>query len=205
MNDTLPDHYDDLDASIDRAWSLIEQSALDRDAPGHTPTIATVAADGTPSQRIMVLRECDRPNHRLYFHTDSRADKVAQIGTGARYSVLFYDPGAKLQLRIGGSARIEMHGGHAENAWQSAGNYARRCYLAEPGPGTPVDAPTSGLPHALEGEQPSDKQLEPARSNFAVLVADVDIIDFLYLARQGHRRARFALRSDRWQGQWLVP
>ncbi|MEE4287832.1 MAG: flavin-binding protein, partial [Erythrobacter sp.] len=74
------------------------------------------------------------------------------------------------------------------------------------GPGTASDAPTSGLPDELEGVEPSDAQLVPARANFAVLVVTLEELDWLYLAHTGHVRARFARGTDGdWEGGWVSP
>lgn len=205
MSDTLPDFYDDLDASFDHGWSLIERGAIDRDSAAHTPAVATIDADGAPANRIMVLRAVSRDARSLRFHTDARADKVAGVEIDDHTSVLIYDADAKIQMRLGGTARIEVDGPVADRAWAAADNYARRCYLAEPGPGTPMAAPTSGLAKAFEGEKPGDDALVSARPHFAVMLVEIETIDFLYLAHQGHRRARFAWQSERWAGQWLVP
>lgn len=205
MSEPPPAFYNDLNRSLERGWDLIAEGVTNRDSQCHTPVVATVGADGRPAQRVLVLREYDRENHILRFHTDARSDKISEIAEQPRCSVLLYDTAAKIQLRLGGMVRIETKGALSEQAWLDADNYARRCYLAMPGPGTPAEAPTSGLPAQLEGAKPSDAQLEPARSNFAILMVRVEIVDFLYLAHQGHRRARFERTADRWTGQWLVP
>ncbi len=205
MSGALPDFYNDLDASLDRAWGLLSQGAHDRSGGAHTPSLATVDADGRPSQRILVLREAERQTRTLRFHTDIRSDKVREIGRAASCSVLVYDTDAKLQLRLSGTVRVETDGAEVDKAWNSADNFARRCYLADPGPGTPVANPSSGLPEDVQGEKPSDEQLKPARKNFAVLYAQIDAVEFYYLAHQGHRRARFAWTGETWNGRWLIP
>ena len=205
MSDALPDFYNDLDASLDRAWALLLEGARNRSGGAHTPSLATVDGDGRPRQRIMVLRAADLDRRHLRFHTDARSDKIVEIGAAAPVSVLIYDADAKLQLRLSGTASVQTHSASADEAWSEADNYARRCYLADPGPGTPVQKPTSGLPASVQGEKPSDEQLKPARSNFAIVQAEIDQIDFYYLAHQGHRRARFAWNGERWDGTWLVP
>ena len=74
------------------------------------------------------------------------------------------------------------------------------------GPGTLSEAPTSGLPPELEGTEPTDEQLEPARANFAVLRVTLTEIDWLYLAHTGHVRAQFSRGDDsEWQGRWVSP
>jgi 3-hydroxyisobutyrate dehydrogenase len=193
MYETLADIEADLARRMGRA-------AKDRRSPMHVPTVVTSDVDA----RIMVLREFDREDWRLRFHTDTRAPKVAAIEADPRMAVLFYDKGAKIQIRVRGRGEILREHPVVEAAWDNGSNFARRCYLGD-GPGTPSDAPTSGLPEALEGTEPSDEQLEPAREHFAVLRITLDELDWLYLAHTGHVRAQFVRRQESWEGRWVSP
>lgn len=197
----------DLELSLQKAWELLSEGATDRHSPLHTPAVATITAAGTPSQRIMVLRESFPASRRLRFNTDSRASKVADIGLGGAVSVLGYHPDAKVQLRLAGTAVVQSAGSEADAAWAQASLYGQRCYLVEPAPGQAVDAPTSGLEPALEGVKPTPEQVAPARAHFAVLLVEVQTIEWLYLAHDGHRRSIFDWDPDRnrWDGRWLVP
>lgn len=202
--DEVIDNLDEVRADIFRR---LGRASKDRRSAMHTPVIGTVKADGTPSQRVMVLRAFDPATATLRFHTDSRAAKVEELAGGAPISVLAYDPGAKRQFRLSGTGRIEGAGETADKAWNDATLFARRCYLADPAPGTVSDVPVSGLAADIEGRKPEDDaEVAPGRANFAVLLARIDAIEFLHLAHTGHRRAIFRLQPDgSWQGQWLVP
>ena len=192
-----------LDGVLADMAARLGQAARDRRAAMHMPVVGT--ADG--DLRIMVLRACDPDFAALRFHTDARSHKVAAIGTGAPVSLLAYEPEAKIQTRARGVGRIELDGPVADAAWAKADAFARRCYLAEAGPGTPVAQPVSGLPGEVEGIRPSEEQLVPARENFAVLLVTLTSLDWLYLAHNGHRRAKFS-RGDAgqpWQGTWVIP
>jgi hypothetical protein len=169
----------------------------------HVPVVGT--ADG--DLRMMVLRACDPEISLLRFHTDARSAKTVTIGADGAASVLAFDPEAKIQLRVKGLARIETAGPVADVAWTAATEYARRCYLAVAAPGSPADAPGSGLPPEVEGIRPSEAQLLPARQNFAVLLIEPTSLDWLYLAHNGHRRAQFARSGpgQDWQGTWVIP
>ncbi|MEE4288702.1 MAG: pyridoxamine 5'-phosphate oxidase family protein, partial [Erythrobacter sp.] len=140
------------------------RAARDRKSAMHTPALVTSDVD----VRTMVLREFDAAAWTLRFHTDTRAPKVAPIEADPRVAVLFYDKGAKIQIRVRGQAQILRDAPITDAAWANGSNFARRCYMGD-GPGTASDAPTSGLPDELEGVEPSDAQLVPARANFAVL------------------------------------
>jgi pyridoxamine 5'-phosphate oxidase len=200
----LPPFYDDLTLSLNEARIAIEAGARDRRQPAHCPTVATLGADGEPTQRVMILREMDWAKRSLRFHTDAR---TAKVPADPACSVLFYDPPSKLQLRLSGAARILLNGDEVDKAWDSSTLFARRCYLAENAPGALADAPVSGLPDWVEGRQPTETEVASARQNFALLVTEFDRIEWLYLANAGHRRARWtwdAAAGD-WQGNWLIP
>ena len=200
-------YLNNLDFSLERSWELLTSGKKDRNSPLHTLAVGTVTADGSPSQRIMVLRDVNREKRLLRFNTDARVSKVADLDNSGAISILGYHPDAKVQLRLSGTARIEREGAIADAAWEQASPYGKRCYLAEPAPGSPVDAPTSGLDPAIEGQKPDAKQTAPARSNFAVLLAEINRIEWLYLAHTGHRRALFCWneKTDQWESGWLVP
>ena len=203
----LPAYYNDLNASFAEAWNVVEAGVTDRNSPAHTPTVGTVDADGTPQLRIMILRAVSRDIRTLRFHTDARSDKTAQLQHKAATSVLVYDVAAKAQIRLSGSAHIAAQGDVADMAWSGSTPFARRCYMAEAAPGTPIVQPSSGLPDWIEGKQPEEEQLTDYRGNFAALLFQADSIEWLYLANAGHRRARWQWDDAKsvWLGSWLVP
>ncbi len=198
---------DDLTLSLEEAWRLLIIGSQDRKSPLHTPSIATVRNSSSPSQRIMVLRKALREDRTLRFNTDVRASKVVDIGDGGPVSVLGYHPEAKVQLRLSGHGHIEHDSSASDAAWNEATLYGKRCYLADPAPGSLVKAPTSGLDPTVEGRKPEGFEVAPARENFAILVIEIDKIEWLYLAHTGHRRALFTWdpNNNSWDGQWLVP
>jgi pyridoxamine 5'-phosphate oxidase len=202
-----PDYYDDLNLSFSRAWDLIEPGASKRTSPAHTPVVASVDASGIAQLRIMVLRDANRDTRILRFHTDSRSMKIIDFQNNSRVSILMYDPTEKLQLRLFGTAHFETDGLAVDSAWIESTTFARRCYLAESVPGSVSDAPTSGLPAWIEGQQPSENQLTEARAIFALLWCEVEELEWLYLANSGHRRARWIWDAGQqlWSGRGLVP
>jgi hypothetical protein len=186
-----------------KAWTLLVRGGADRRSPVHTPVVASVDAAGLPQARVMVLRKADPVTATLRFHTDGRSPKVAQLD-GRPVAVLAYHAGENIQLRISGTARIGRDDAAVDGIWTQSTTFARRCYMAEQAPGTPLPGPASGLPAWIEGRQPTEEQIAPARPNFAVLWVDVAAIDWLHLANSGHRRALFR-RDDGWAGVWAAP
>ncbi|MBC7506121.1 MAG: pyridoxamine 5'-phosphate oxidase family protein [Sandarakinorhabdus sp.] len=195
--------HDQLAEALDMAWRLLGRGAADRRSPVHTPVVTSVDGDGSPDARVMVLRSADRGAALLRFHTDARSPKCAALD-GAAVSVLAYHPGEAVQLRLAGTARILVQGAEVDRIWAASTPFARRCYLLEAAPGSPLPAPGSGLPAWVEGRKPEVAELVPARANFALVMVDVAAVDWLHLAQAGHRRARFAV-GDGWQGAWVVP
>ena len=194
---------DSLLEILAHAWSLLVRGGADRKSPVHTPVIASVDADGLPHARVMVLRKADPAAATLRLHTDARSPKVTQL-SGKPVSVLAYHPVEQVQLRITGTARISTDDDVVDGFWDQSTPFARRCYLAEHPPGTPLPGPSSGLPAWIEGQQPTLDQIAPARANFATLWIEVTAIDWLHLANSGHRRAVFRA-DDGWAGEWVAP
>ena len=189
-----PQTLDDVKADIERR---LIRAAKDRRSPMHVPVVGT--ADG--DMRIMVLRDYDAASRTLRFHTDARAPKVATIEDDPAVGVLFYDKGAKVQIRCRGRGRIERTGEIADAAWAAGTNFAKRCYLAPLAPSSVSEEPTSNLPSEYEGVEPHDAAVKAGRTNFSVLLIELERIDWLYLAHSGHRRARFT--GD--EGEWVAP
>lgn len=194
---------EEFDTVMQSIRNSLETGASSRKSPMHTLVVGT--ADG--NLRVMVLREYDASNHTLRFHTDARSPKVAAIAVDYRVSVLAYDSDAKVQIRMRGRGRVETDTPLADDTWAQSTTFARRCYLAETGPSSEADAPTSGLPKWAEGLTPSEEQVGPARANFAVLLIEVQEFDWLYLSNDGHRRARVVVEGRHGEPNvhWLVP
>jgi len=196
--------FDSLDACLADCRDRLLRAPRDRKSPLHTPVIVTADVDA----RVMVLRAFDSAAWALRLHTDTRAPKAAAIAADPRVAVLFFDKGAKIQIRARGMGEILHTGPEVDAAWNAGTRFARRCYLGE-GPGAGSDVPTSGLPPAFEGVEPDEAQLVPARENFALLRITLTALDWLHLAHTGHARAQFT-RSEGagaagWAGRWVSP
>lgn len=203
----LPAYYNDLDLSFEEAWRLVEAGTTDRHSPAHMPVVGTVDETGAPQLRVMILRDVTHDTRTLRFHTDLRSIKTAQIQNNSSTSVLFYHMAAKLQIRMSGQTQLLSIGDVADTAWNSSTPFARRCYMAEAAPGTPVAEPSSGLQEWIQGKQPDEAQLANYRPNFTTMLVEIQSIEWLYLANAGHRRAHWQWCDVQktWQGSWLIP
>jgi pyridoxamine 5'-phosphate oxidase len=197
----IPSYYDDLDASLAHAFGLLSRGVADRRSEFHHPVVATVGSDGRPRLRTVILRGFDMAKRELRFHTDRRAQKVAELAAEPRISLLGYDPAAKIQLRIEGRAVPHTDDAVADAAWEAAKFFSRQCYGIAPGPGTPLNA---GADFALP--ETTEEGTAPGRAHFTAVVVTMDSLEWLYLAAQGHRRARFVWDGEgAFSSSWLAP
>ncbi|MEO0411883.1 MAG: pyridoxamine 5'-phosphate oxidase family protein [Pseudomonadota bacterium] len=198
---TVPMFYDDLTASYGEAWRLLVRGVNDRRSAFHTPAVATVDPAGYPKVRTVVLRGADPSDGSLRFHTDKRASKVTDIAGQPKVSLHFYEKKAKIQLRLSGFATCHVDGPVKEAAWAASQDMSRECYRVDRGPGSIVSAANEwSIPHDVDDP-------DMGKDNFVAVSIAVQSIEWLYLARGGHRRARFHVgpQGTLAQGEWLVP
>ena len=201
MSAPIPSYYDDLDASLAHAFGLITRGVPDRRSPFHHPVVATLGLDGRPRLRTVILRGFDFAKRELRFHTDRRAQKVQEITADPRVSMMGYDAGAKIQLRIEGRAVLHTDDAVADAAWEAAKLFSRQCYGVAPAPGTPLSA---GADFVLP--ETTEEGTAPGRAHFTAVVVRMDSLEWLYLAAQGHRRAHYAWDANgSFSSNWLAP
>lgn len=194
-----PRYYNDLEATLAEAWRMLVRGAADRRAAFHTPVLASLRGDGRPAARTVVLRDLDPDRRRLRFHTDRRSMKFAEIAAEPRVSMHFYDPAAKVQICIDGRAARHAEDALADLSWDRTQPMSRNCYRVSPGPGSPIGDPSQAVSGGTVGDD------EAGRENFAAITVAIDTLEWLYLAAQGHRRARFHWAGEELIATWLVP
>jgi hypothetical protein len=195
----LPPYYDDLDATREQALALLVRGVKDRRSGMHSFTVATIGADGAPSLRTVVNRGFDAATRELRFHTDTRSPKLQELSNDPRAAIHVYDPRAKTQLRMEALATIHRDDGLRQSAWDKTRDFSRECYRVVRAPGDAVATPSDVA--FTEGQHP-DEGME----NFVAVTLRIHTLEWLYLAHQGHRRARFSWdEDDRLTQTWLVP
>ncbi len=193
-----PNFYNDLDATLAKAWGLLDLGVTDRRSPFHTPTIATIRGDGAPSVRTVVLRAVDPDRRTLRFHTDRRSNKVRELVVDPRVALHFYDPAEKIQLRVDGRATLHVEDAAAAEAWDGTRPFSRLCYGVSPNPGVEITDPRMAA-------QETSGDRDAGRENFAAVSVDIACLEWLYLAAHGHRRARFTWEGQNPTAAWRVP
>jgi hypothetical protein len=198
----LPPWQDDLHATLAACWGLLARGVADRRSGFHHPVISSIGLDGAPRSRVMILRGVDIAALSLRVHTDLRSEKIAEWRADPRMSVLGYDAGQKLQIRLAGRASLHHDDAVADAAWQASRAMSRVCYGTRPVPGSEI---ASGDAFALPS--PDDAEgLEAGRAHFSAVVMRIESLESLYLAFDGHRRALFAWDAGgALTARWLAP
>ncbi len=173
-----------------RVWQELQRSVQDRHHEWRTPVLATVDADGMPQARTVVLRHADTRQATLQFFTDTRSPKVAELEAVPSVALVFWSKQLSWQLRIKATATVQRSGPEVDAVWTRVSQSpAAGDYLSAKAPGDvweedASDTPSDNLQHFL-----------------GIVTLQVQNMDWLELARTGHRRAVFT--ADQWE--WRVP
>ena len=200
------DFYNDLSGVLERSWLLLEQSIEDPTSPVRTPVLISVSADGLAQGRTVVLRGINRQQRQLQIYTDVRSAKVAQLRAQSTCSLVAYQPNPMMQLRLGADATVNYNNAITYEAWAVMPGPNRCNYLTDPDPGSISVQATDERPVINAESMPTHAENEIAYSHFAVIVFTINQLEWLYLPRRGHRRARFIWDGpDLVQSDWLIP
>lgn len=187
-----------LQEVLAHAWALLARGAQAADSPIHTPVLATVGLDGEPDARTVLLHSVDSDQRQLYFNTDRRSLKYAELSQTARAMLVFFDPRSETQLRVRADIQVHYHDDVSERLWHELPAVGRRFYATAAAPGTASSAPTTGVPSGVDEEA--------GYENFVVLEATTTHLDWLHFTPNGHRRAAFRWAEDgHVEANWLYP
>lgn len=171
----------------------LQRATKDRHHEWRTPVLATVGLDQLPQARTVVLRQADASLSQLQIFTDHRSPKVAELTASPHAMLVFWSTRLSWQLRVRTLATVQATGPEVEAVWgrlsqsAAAGDYLSAC--------APGDAMPTG-----HTETTADAGLQ-APHHLAIITLQVQDIDWLELARSGHRRAVFS--AEQWA--WRVP
>ena len=106
----------------------------------------------------------------------------------------FYSKSSKLQIRCFGIANINHRNKKSESSWKKMGDISKECYFQDPLPGTPINNYDNFA-----------KKIEIEESDFfCVVEIKLSKIDWLFLKREGHRRANIFF-DDKKKDLWVSP
>lgn len=186
-------------------WRLLAEAVTDRRSAMHNVVVGT-SASGIAHLRTVIIRRVDADVRKVYFHTDIRSGKIAEIRASGHLSWLAYDAARRSQLRFGGPTILHHGDDLCHLHWQSTKRFSRRCYLLPEGPGLPLANPADPFDERLSGFSYTAEESEAGFDNFVVVETDVDELEWYYTHNRGNRRARFRYQAGALtQSDWLTP
>ena len=198
----IPNYYNNIDLILDEIWSLLQRGVADRNEDFRLPVVIVSATDGAEG-RIVVLRGAFKEKNILRFHTDFRSSKIKSLKENKKIYFVFYNKKRKIQVRAEGVAIVHKDNEITKEAWTKTQMMSRKCYLSPQAPGDFINDSASDLSKDMGNEIPTYEQSEMGYKNFCVIESKIKSFEWLYLASQGHRRAKFMLDENK--STWLVP
>ena len=171
---------EDLETIEQAVWAELARAPRDR---GHGWRVGVLATtDGRSADaRSIVLRDVDPVLRSLVFYADSRSPKVQQIQAFPAGTIVLWSQPLSWQLRLKVQLGVETAGLVVSSRWARLKmSPGAQDYLSPLPPGAP-----------LTGSMPPPTPNRDSRNHFAVVLAEVQQIDWLELRPGGHRRAMF--------------
>ena len=198
----IPNYYNNIDLILDEIWSLLQRGVADRNEDFRLPVVIVSSTDSAEG-RVVVLRGAFKDKNILRFHTDFRSSKIKSLKENKKIYFVFYNKKRKIQVRAEGVAIVHKDNEITKEAWTKTQMMSRKCYLSPQAPGDFINDSASDLSKDMGNEIPTYEQSEMGYKNFCVIESKIKSFEWLYLASQGHRRAKFMLDENK--STWLVP
>jgi 3-hydroxyisobutyrate dehydrogenase len=198
----IPNYYNNIDLILDEIWSLLQRGVADRNEDFRLPVVIVNSTDSAEG-RVVVLRGAFKDKNILRFHTDFRSSKIKSLKENKKIYFVFYNKKKKIQVRAEGVAIVHKDNEITKEAWTKTQMMSRKCYLSPQAPGDFINDSASDLSKDMGNEIPTYEQSEIGYKNFCVIESKIKSFEWLYLASQGHRRAKFMLDENK--STWLVP
>ncbi len=184
--------YEQLTTNL---WQQLTRAPNDRHHDWRTPVLATQGLDlAGPQARTVVLRSAEYATWVLRAYTDSRSPKCSEIAAQPRVQLSFWSKRLNWQLRVSAIAVVDVDSDAVKAAWEKVRqSRAAGDYLSHSPPGHVQSVGDHSVTH---GEPSSQKH------HLAILTFKVQVMDWLALSQDGHRRARLTANGLL---EWLVP
>lgn len=192
-------------------WRTLVRAVADSRHAFRWPALATIAADGGPDVRTVVLRNASEALRRLELHTDARSAKLAQLAARPQAMLLFHDARRRLQLRVAVQVAHGDDEARRSAAWAMLSPAARRLYEIGPAPGRRIGEAQAEALRAFTAGQgddtagPAEDEAGSAFARFVLLDCTVASIDRLDLSSDGQLRSRHVHEAGGWRHEWLAP
>ena len=194
----LPEHYETLEETLEASIKVLENAVENRRSLFHTPVLSTFS-DSKINSRVIVLRAFDPEKRILRIHSDSRSRKIKDVSENSDATLLGYDPGLKIQLKLHGSIDTHYQDSIADLAWKDSQEMSKVCYSISESPGKEIDDPGK---YDVDSE---NINLNEGYKNFAVINFHFNSLEFLYLRSSGHRRSIHVWETEELRSNWMVP
>tara|TARA_B100000925_G_C21876387_1_gene416480 strand:- start:20 stop:592 length:573 start_codon:yes stop_codon:yes gene_type:complete len=189
---TLNNSLETLKNVRDNISENLADGVKNRKSDFRTFTLCT--AGDMPSGRTVVLRGYDSSSGIITLHTNYQAKKIIQIENNANVCCVFYSKKLKLQYRCFGDAIINHANNKTKEAWNKMGDISKECYFQNPLPDTEIN----------NFDDFSKDIINKQSDFFAVVNINIIRIDWLYLKREGHRRANIFINTPQ-DDVWVAP
>ena len=181
--------FQNLDDFLDFAWAQISRGKVDKKSPARHPTFITSSPNNFPNARTLVMRQYNRENNQIEFHTDIASTKILSLKENSHAGIHIWLPRVNLQIQM--NVNVEFKNGDITIPyWNNVPANSRTAYGTIPTPGTVI-------------KNPFDYEYAPSQKRFAVLICHIQTIQLLLLGNK-HIRAKFK-KERNWQGEWLSP
>jgi pyridoxine/pyridoxamine 5'-phosphate oxidase len=168
--------------------------------------VGTIGENKGTSLRVVVNRKVDEVQKTIFFHTDNRSRKYADLLKDNRISLLFYDARQRVQIVVKAYATFNTNNALANDRWKATSAQARLGYMTNESPNTKSDSPTLGYNESFSLIKPTNNESDVFQKNFSVVACAVYELEFLYLDFSGNRKANFFYENNVLKnGFWAVP
>jgi len=173
------------------AFSLLKRAANDTRSAMRFVTMATHETT-LINLRTVVFRKFDEESGSALIYTDVRSNKVKELEKNEQVTLLAYDKGHKIQIKLTGKAIIHHKNEKSEAHWKSL-NGGKEAYNTTKAPGSAVQ--TLDRAHAYKNDYDDEY--------FAVIEVLINKMEVLQLDGTEHIRTLFNLSENK--SSWLVP
>lgn len=183
---------DDPEQVLLHIWSALEGGTKSH-APFNLLQFATVAYNGKPSVRTIVLRQFRRGSGELFFVSDAGSAKMNQLRSNNHVSLVGYDPATWIQIRLSGKASVSHDENERLAQWNMLSTRTRRSFL-------PRDAGFRVDDQACEEGAGPQIQLSVPPAAFALVKVTLVKVELLDVSDDEHVQYNFNRADGTWSG-----
>ncbi len=172
--------------------SYLSEGVKNRHSDFRTFTFCTSGA--SPAGRTVVLRGYNPERGTITLHSNYYAEKIDQLKISSDVCCVFYSKSKKIQIRCFGDALINHKNERSNGVWMNMSDMSKECYFQEPNPGS-----------SIVNYNAFSKNIKNDESDaFTVIDVEVRKFDWLFLKREGHRRALIFTHNSE-SDTWISP